>query len=199
MNKNLFAKAKADPKNALHVALALFRGHLIKYRYRLRKKDVQIGSSFRAYSDLRIKGSGKVVLGDKLSVDLSFLRIPTILTHSQDSVVEIGSGCYLGGIRISCLGSVSIGNEVLMGSTTIIDSDMIPNENMAVDEKWKEEHCKPVKVGSYVWAGINSFIMGGTTLADECVLGAGSVILNKEAAERSLMVGNPARKVGVTR
>lgn len=193
------AKARTDPRNACHVGCALFRGFLIKSQYRLFNPQVTIGKDFRAYCNLRIIGPGRVVIGDKVSVNLSFLRVPTIVTYCKDSEVRIGNGCYLGGIRISCVGCVTIGDEILMGSTTVIDSDIIPNANVYIDETWKKEHAKPMQVGSFVWAGINSFILGGATIGDECVLGAGSVFGDKEAPERSLLVGNPARKIGVTR
>lgn len=199
MIRDTYVKARKNPRTAYLVAMALLRGGLIKLRYRLRGVNVQIGANFRAYSDLRIQGPGQVVLGDKVSVDLSFLRVPTIITHRSSSRVTIGDGCYLGGVRISCVDSVHIGDEVLMGSTTLIDSDIIPHRGILLNDKWCSEHARPIKVGSYVWAGINSFILGGAVLHDECVLGAGSLIVTKEATEKSLMVGNPARKVGVTR
>jgi len=198
LTENL-VKAISAPGEACRVGLALFRGHFIKLKYRLINPRVQIGTSFRAYSGLRIKGPGQVVLGDKTSVDLSFLRVPTIITHSKDAVVRIGSGCYLGGIRISCAGSVRIGDEVLMGSTTLIDSEVIPHEGTLVDADWKRNHVRPIKVGSHVWAGTNSFILYGAILEDESVLGAGSVIFDKEAPSRSLLLGNVARRVGETR
>jgi acetyltransferase-like isoleucine patch superfamily enzyme len=94
---------------------------------------------------------------------------------------------------------VTIGDEALLGSSTIIDSDIIPTKDIPIDSKWKEEHTQPIKIGNYVWAGVNAFILSGSVIGDESVLGAGAVIQYKEVPERSLLVGNPARKIGITR
>ena len=198
-NKEILEKIKSYPREAVRVGFALLRGELFKVRH-MTNPNIKIGSDFRAYVWPRIIGPGKVVIGDKVSMFLSFLRRPCILTHTKDAVVTIGNGCIINGARISCVTSVTIGDEVLLGSSTIIDSDIIPSdEGITIDEKWKEEHTQPIKIGNHVWAGVNSFILGGSVLGDECVLGAGAIIQYKEVPERSLLVGNPARKIGVTR
>ena len=159
----------------------------------------KIGRDFRAYTWVHISGPGKVTLGEKVSVSMSLLRQPSIIIHTKDSVVTIGNRCCLGGVRISCVDAVSIGDDALLGSSIIIDSDIIPHANMEIDKKWKERHVKPIKIGNCFWSGNNSFILSGTIMGDECVLGAGAVIRDKEVADRSLLMGNPARKIGVTR
>lgn len=95
--------------------------------------------------------------------------------------------------------SVTVKGEALLGSSVIIDSDIIPSEGMLIDAHWKAEHAHSIIIGENVWTGLNSFILGGSVLGDECVLGAGAVIQYKDVPARSLLVGNPARKIGVTR
>lgn len=183
----------------IRVVFALLRGLLVKLRYAWFRPNTIIGPDFRAYTFIRIKGPGKVIIGKKVSMDYVFLRNPTIITHTKDAVVRIGDGCYLGGIRISCVDSVTIGSENHMGGTTVMDSDIIPHQYIRMDEHWKKMHVRPVAIGSYVWTGINSYVLRGSTLHDEVVLGSGSVVREKEVPERTLMVGNPARKIGRTR
>jgi len=95
--------------------------------------------------------------------------------------------------------SISIGHDALFGSTTIIDSDIIPTRDIIIDSEWKEKHVQAINIGNHIWTGVNTFILGGVTIGDESVLGAGAVIQSKEVPDRSLLVGNPARKIGVTR
>ena len=197
-SREKLAKIRSHPEEALRVGFAVLRGFLVKARYLL-NPNVKIGSDFRAYAWPQIIGPGKVVIGDKVSMHLSFLRRPCILTHTKDAVVTIGNGSSLGGTRISCVDSVTIGEEALFGSSTIIDSDIIPTEDMVIDAKWKEAHVHPIKIGAHVWTGTNTFILGGSILGDECVLGTGAVIQYQDVPARSLLVGNPARKIGVTR
>ncbi len=196
---NKLEKFLLDPVTAISLIFALIRGCLIKLKYRVINKNIKIGSSLRAYSGLIIKGPGKVIIGDKVSFDLSFLRISSIITHTENSVVRIGNASYLGGIRISCVDSVTIGDDVLMGSTTVMDSDIIPGRLTKIDEQWINSNVKAVKIGSHVWTGANSFVLRGSVLHDEAVLGSGSVLREKEVAEKMLMVGNPARKISGTK
>lgn len=196
--KEKVQKIVSHPREAVSVGFALLKGYLVKARYMM-NPNIKIGSNFRAYSVPRIIGPGKVIIGDNVSMFLSFLRQPCILTHTKDSVVTIGSGSVVSGIRISCVNSVTIEKEALLGSSTIIDSDIIPTQDMVIDDKWKEEHVQPIKVGTHVWTGTNTFILSGSVIGDECVLGTGAVIQDTEVPERSLLIGNPARKIGVTR
>lgn len=196
---NLFGKAQKEPRLAVSVTIALTRGYILKLWFRLKRVNVTIGKNFRAYSWIHIKGPGKVVVGDNVSFCMSFLKRPCLLTYRPESEIRIGSGCYVGGVRISCVSTVDIGAEALLGSSTIIDSDILPHERTLFDKSWIDAHVRPVSIGGHFWSGTNSMILGGSRLGEECVLGAGAVLVNKEAEERSLLLGNPARKIGVTR
>jgi acetyltransferase-like isoleucine patch superfamily enzyme len=198
MFKETLAKISSNPVKAIRTGFALLRGFLVKARH-MTNPNVKIGSNFRAFTWPRIIGPGKVIIGNKVNMRLSFFRQPCILTHTKDAMVIIGNDSTIAGTRISCVDSVTIGYEALLGSMIIIDSDIIPTEDIIIDAKWKEAHAQPIKIGNHVWAGLNACILSGTVLGDECVLGAGAVIQYKEVPERSLLVGNPARKIGFTR
>ncbi len=128
---------------------------------------------------------------------LSFLRRPSVVTHTKEAIVTIGNGCILSGTRISCVDSVKIGEESLLGSLTIIDSEIIPTRDMSIDAEWRARHVQSIEIGTHVWCGTNSFVLGGSNIGDECVLGTGAVLQNRDVPERSILIGNPARKVGV--
>jgi len=193
------AKAKSDPAEAFRFLLSLLRGKLFVCTTKMTAAEVQIGESLRLRSGIRIRGPGKVILGNNVTADLSFLRTPSIITHTREACVTIGDGTYLGGTRISCVTRVTIGKEGLFGSTTIIDSDIIPTRRMRIDSHWIEQHAAPVEIGDHFWAGTNAFILKGSKIGNECVLGAGATVYDKIIPDRSLLIGNPARKIGVTR
>ena len=197
--KEKIIKAKSDPHGALLYLISLLRGKLFKLKLKPFAPRIQIGSRFRTRCRMHIQGPGKVIIGNDVTANLTFLRAPTIITHTKESCVIIGDGCYLGGTRISCVGSVKIGEEGLFGSATIIDSDVIPTPYMTLDAQWLEQHVRPIQIGSHFWSGTNSFILKGTQLGDECVLGAGAMVCDKEYPDKSLLIGNPARKIGSTR
>jgi acetyltransferase-like isoleucine patch superfamily enzyme len=192
-------KAKSDPKEALIFLMSLIRGRLIKLKLAPFAHRIQIGARFRARASISIKGPGKVFIGNDVTADMSFLRNLSILTHTEESSITIGDGCYLGGTRISCVGRVLIGPEGLFGSTTIIDSDIIPTSNTLLDLDWIKKYTSPIQIGSHFWSGTNSFILKGSQLGDECVLGAGATIYEKKFPDLSLIIGNPGRRIGSTR
>ena len=192
-------KAKSDPCEAFCYIMSLLRGKFYKLRCNFFAPQIQIGARFRLRSGINIQGPGKVIIGDDVTVDLSFLKIPSIITHTKEASVIIGKGTYLGGTRISCANRVQIGKEGLLGSTTIIDSDIIPTKNTSITENWLEKYTSPIEIGDYFWAGTNAFILKGTKIGNECVLGAGGLVYNKTFPDRSLLIGNPARKIGSTR
>ena len=139
--KEKIIKAKSNPHEALLYFISLLRGNLFKLKLKPFSPQIQIGSRFRARCRMHIHGPGKVIIGNDVTVNLTFLRAPTIITHTKESCVIIGDGCYLwGGTRISCAGSVKIGEEGLFGSATIIDSDVIPTLYMTLDAQWLEQH-----------------------------------------------------------
>jgi len=47
-------------------------------------------------------------------------------------------------------------------------------------------------IGNDVWMGANAIILSGVTVADGCVIGAGSVV-SKDTCPYSIVVGNPMR------
>ena len=56
------------------------------------------------------------------------------------------------------------------------------------------ESAKPITVGNSVWFGGGVKVLPGVTIGDNCVIGAGSVVV-KDIPANSVAVGNPARVV----
>lgn len=56
------------------------------------------------------------------------------------------------------------------------------------------EYAYPVKIGNNVWIGAGVNILPGVTIGDNCVIGAGSVVV-KDIPANSLAVGNPCKVV----
>jgi len=57
-----------------------------------------------------------------------------------------------------------------------------------------EETFRPVRIGRRVWIGANVTIIGGVSIGDEAVIGAGAVVI-RDVPPRTLAVGVPARVV----
>lgn len=56
------------------------------------------------------------------------------------------------------------------------------------------ETALPITVGNNVWFGGNVTVLPGVTIGDNCVIGAGSVVV-KDIPANSLAVGNPCKVI----
>ncbi len=56
------------------------------------------------------------------------------------------------------------------------------------------EYARPISVGNNVWIGANVCVLPGVTIGDNCVIGAGSVVV-RDIPANSVAVGNPCRVV----
>lgn len=56
------------------------------------------------------------------------------------------------------------------------------------------EYAKPIEVGNNVWIGGNVVVLPGVKIGDNCVIGAGSVVV-KDIPENSIAVGNPCKVI----
>ena len=106
-----------------------------------------------------------------------------------------GDGLVIGShaaIGINCkVGSnCSIGKGTMMGPECII---------LTQNHKWDEKtnklvgyESKPVAIGEKCWIGTRVIILPGAKIGNHCIIGAGSVVPNKEYPDYSLIAGNPA-------
>ena len=56
------------------------------------------------------------------------------------------------------------------------------------------EYAKPIKVGDNVWIGGNVVVLPGVTIGNNCVIGAGSIVV-KDIPDNSIAVGNPCKVI----
>lgn len=89
--------------------------------------------------------------------------------------VQIGSGVYFNeNGMIVCREFISIGDRCFFGPNVYIcDHDHVFNEKGVSPDKFISS---PVKIGNNTWVGANVIILKGSTIGDNCVIAAGSVI-----------------------
>ncbi len=104
------------------------------------------------------------------------------LTIQDDAEVSIGENCNFG------------------PNVTIVTPihPMLPNERLAMlNEDGESKHvcyAKPVHIGNNIWLGANTVVCPGVTLGDNCVIGAGSVVV-KDIPPSSFAAGNPCQVI----
>lgn len=53
---------------------------------------------------------------------------------------------------------------------------------------------RPIHIKNGSWVGSGSIILGGITLGEDCVVGAGSIV-TKDVPSKGIVVGNPAKLI----
>lgn len=123
------------------------------------------------------------------------------------STAVIGEACSLGQ-NVFVAGNVQIGNRVkIQNNVSVYEGVILEDEvfcgpsmvftnvmNPRAGVNRRGEYQKTlVKRGATI--GANATIVCGVTLGDYCFIGAGAVV-TKDVPAFSLMVGNPARRIG---
>ncbi|MFV8327792.1 DapH/DapD/GlmU-related protein [Flavobacterium sp. ZS1P14] len=103
-------------------------------------------------------------------------------------------------VHIGAVGSITIGDNVLMASKIYISdhnhgsyNDLISDHPMSLPMDRKAT-CKPVVIGDNVWLGESVCVLPGVTIGEGCVIGALSVV-TKSIPPYSIAVGSPAKVV----
>ncbi len=130
----------------------------------------------------------------------------------QEMFAEIGPGCYIEPPFHSNFGGghVHFGKNIYANfNLTIVDDTHVyvgdstmfgPNVTIATAghpilpelRQQGYQYNMPVHIGKNCWIGAGVIIMPGTTIGDNVVIGAGSIV-TKDIPDNVVAVGNPAR------
>lgn len=105
--------------------------------------------------------------------------------------VEIGRGtCLMAGVVINC--STTIKQGVIINTGTTVDHDCLIEDYV---------HLSPgvnvagsVSVGKKSWFGVGSSIINNILVCDNCIIGAGGVVVN-DIGIKGKYIGIPARRI----
>jgi len=116
-----------------------------------------------------------------------------IEVYGDESAFKISNNVSIGqNIHVICSDSVQIGRNTTISSNVFIsDTDHTYTEvgQHIMDQKLK---IKKTVIGSNCFLGVGSAIMPGTTLGNQCIVGAHSVV-NGSFPDYSVIVGNPCK------
>jgi len=147
-------------------------------------RNVNIGSFTTIMRDVEV--------GDNVDIQSYVLLKPG---------TKIGSDCYIDSYVLSS-GACTIGNNVILRYRTVIARNVIIEDNnfftAGVKTIFLDQSAQAtptpliIKEGSFF--GDNSIIMGGITVAENCIIGACSFV-NKDTKPGGVYVGIPARRL----
>ncbi|MDC1382753.1 acyltransferase [Candidatus Puniceispirillum sp.] len=125
--------------------------------------------------------------GSEISVSVHSLFIGCKTTfHSNATLtgdIAIGKGCIF-----------SPGTAVISDNHVTDGHDPIRSLDKIYIDKHGHLPNKPVRIGDDVWVGMNAIILGGVSLGDGCIVGAGSIV-TRDFPAYSCIAGNPAKLI----
>lgn len=142
----------------------------IKKAFRCKKLHVSHIEMLSAHVRLRFAKTAEIHFGDRLVSD----GRGSIIVDDA-ATLTIGSHTYFNdGVMISVKSSVSIGEGCRFGpGVKIFDNDHVYNSDTGVSDK---HISAPISIGRNCWIAANAVILKGTTIGDNCVIGAGTVV-----------------------
>lgn len=96
----------------------------------------------------------------------------------EEGKLTIGSHCFFNiNSSITCLEYIEIGDNCKFGNNlVIVDHDHNFRAYGNYSHRTPEFLSSPIRIGNNVWVGANVTILRGTTIGDNCVIGAGSTV-----------------------
>jgi acetyltransferase-like isoleucine patch superfamily enzyme len=188
-----------DPAHAgagLHLRwrLGWLKGHAFRayqsIRTALGGTTFQAGRRLSIEGSLRLRGPGRVILGDDLIVDAR----TDIFTHSSQAVVFIGDRSFLNGTRFGCVREIRIGPGAILADARIMDTDFHSTHRNR-RQKSARIQAAPVVIGENVWIAAGAAVLRGVTIGNDSVIAFGSVV-TKDVPPGTIVGGNPAREIG---
>lgn len=138
---------------------------------------------------------GRGIINSSFSSNMLGLYQRNIIVARYGGRIEIGDGFGISGSTIYAFDSIKIGKNATIGANCkIIDNDFHPldaeKRNLGLNEEYTKR--KPIVIGDNCFIGMNSIILKGTTIGNNVVVGAGSVV-SGNFPDNCIIAGNPAK------
>lgn len=157
---------------------------------------------FLRRSLLRSVGYGSsLVSPSNISIGASVLGKYNELIACPNSNISIGNNTYLNSfvhLNSSVGGRISVGDNCLIGPNFVARTASHAFRNRHRTIRSQGHTCLDIVIHDDVWIAANVTVIGGVTLSEGCVVGAGAVV-TKSLPPYSIAYGLPARVVSYRR
>lgn len=164
-------------------------------------KRIKHGKNLKIAGRLVFQGNGgNVDIGDNVLINSGWRINPTggnflsRISVSSNGKLNIGNNCGLSNVNIVCTDSITIEDNVTIGSgTNIIDSDFHSvNYHYRIEDNNSHVKTAPVLIKRGTFVGAYSTILKGAEIGEYSVIGAGSVV-TKSIPPGEMWGGVPAK------
>ena len=148
-------------------------------------RKVGVGRLFVNFLFQRVLGLNS---GVNFSANFTSTFIGDKITFVKGDVNTLVSFAASNCLYVQSLNGIVLGHNVLIAPGVKLIS---ANHSSAIHRRAVE--CAPITIGNDVWIGANAVILPGVSIANCCIIGAGSVVTRSFNEPGSVIVGNPAR------
>jgi len=159
---------------------------------------IVFGKKFTGALNISIVGDNNLVqIGRKCRLKKSNIRI-----RSSDTKIIIGDQTTCG---IGCRFILSEKRDIYLGDDCMLSSNVTirTGDGHSIIDAKSGKRINPaddIVIGNHVWIGFNSIVLKGARIADNCIVGAASLINKKFSTPGCVLAGTPAHIVreGIT-
>ena len=151
-----------------------------------RQEQVVLGNHVTFHPYVTLRGKGRLLVGDHVWF------APYNHIQTGKAPIEIGPhthfapGCVLYGGA-----GLTIGPHCGIAAHTVFAT--VAHDHRIPDKKIVETfRSAPIRLVGDIWVGANATIIGGVTIAERCVIGAGAVV-TRSTEPNGVYLGVPAR------
>ena len=152
---------------------------------RLHELFKECGEQVIIESGFHMDYGDNVYLGDRVYININCTMLDSVTNFSvinAENEVKVHSSI-----------DIVVGDDCMIGPNVqflTVGHDVDPTERLA----HKYNYAQGIRLGKNVWLGGGAIVLGGVTIGDNSVIGAGSVV-TKNVEANCLYAGNPAKKV----
>jgi acetyltransferase-like isoleucine patch superfamily enzyme len=152
----------------------------------------EIGADFISNGRLRLGGPGRIRIGDRCNA-WARAEANVLLTFSPGAVITIGDNVRLNGAGLQAAAGITVGDDCILGSCTIVDTDHHP---VGINRRTSGEMpvSEAITIGRNVWVAGMAAVLKGVTIGDDSVVAFGAIVTSDVPAG-VVVAGNPARVV----
>ena len=192
--KILYSRLRKERYLLIPGSLALLNGYWHRIKFKLALKDVRIGSAFRVYGKMIIRGPGKVRIGSNFYVDGLTNNHVCLSVGVPGALIEFGDNCGLNGTVLQCSRHIRVGDWSNIADAYITDT---PAHTLSRNRRQLgsiDISGVPVEIKQNVWVSTKVVILHGVTIGENSVIAACSLI-RKDVPPNVMVAGNPQKIV----
>ena len=132
--------------------------------------------------------NNNIIINEKVCLNHADLWI-----ENDDNEISIGQNTSIQGF--TQLAAIE-GTTITIGNDCMFSSDIqfrTGDSHSIIDLSGKRFNIsKNISIGNHVWIGTKVICLKGINIADNCIVGAGSLVTKKFSEENVILAGNPA-------